>query len=145
PRDYVRPVKQAVDHWYAVRNADVKPEDFPKLDATIVDGDDVLITDTRPCGVSSSHLLRGIEAHLLLACDTSRTVSGLARQSKTGETEIRDTLASLQSKTIVIEMDGQFGSLPVLRNRQARLQTGGTLAHAQVSEAAAPEFLLRLV
>lgn len=145
PRDYVLPVKQAIDHWYAVRNADVKPEDFPKLDATIVDGHDVLVADTRPCAVSSAHLLTGIEAQLLLACDTARTVSALARQYGTSESEARDALASLQSKRIVIEMAGQFGCLPVLRNRQARLQTGGTLAHAQVPETAAPELLLRVV
>jgi ribosomal peptide maturation radical SAM protein 1 len=144
PREYVLPAKHAVDHWYAVRNADVKPEDYPKLDATI-DGDTVVITDTRPCSVSDAHLLTGREAQMLLACDSSRTVSGLVRECQTTEREVRDALASLQSRKLMVEMDGHFGSLPVLRNRPARLQTGGTLEHAQVPEAAAAKFVLRPV
>ena len=145
PREYVLGVKQAIDQWYNVRNPDLKPEQYAKLDATIGDGDEVLITDTRPCAVSGAHVLTGLDAQVLLTCDTSRTLAGLAKQCGTSEAEVRETLASLQSQKLLIEMEGHYGSLPVLRNRQARRQTGGTCAHAQVQQAAAPELVLRLV
>jgi ribosomal peptide maturation radical SAM protein 1 len=144
PRDYVRGVKEAIDRWYAVRNADVRPEHYPKLDAT-VEGDELRIEDTRPCAVSAARLLSGLEARLLLACDTARTASGLAKECNATEEEVREGLASLQLQKLLIEMDGYYASLPLLRNRPVRRQTGGALASAEIRETAGPELLLRLV
>jgi hypothetical protein len=74
PYDYTREVKQVIDDWYTVRNPSLKPEEYPKLDATIVDQDDILITDTRPCAPVRSSLLSGV------ACapehDTSSSLIG---------------------------------------------------------------------
>ena len=41
PRDYVLGVREAVDRRYAVRNPEVKPEHYPKLDARVVEGGEV--------------------------------------------------------------------------------------------------------
>jgi len=144
PRDYVRGVKEAIDRWYAVRSAEVKPEHYPKLDATI-EGDEVRIEDTRPCALAAVQLLRRLEARLLLACDTARTVSGLAKDCHASAEEVLEGLASLQAQKLLIEMDGHYASLPVLRNRQVRRQAGGACASAEIRETAGPELLLRPV
>ena len=90
----------------------MKPEHYPKLDATVVEGDELRIEDTRPCAVSAVRLLSGLEAQLLLACDTARTASGLAKECNATEEEVREGLASLQLQKLLIEMDGHYASLP---------------------------------
>ena len=122
----------------------MKPEDYPRLDARVVEGREVLIEDTRPCAVSATQLLGGLQAELLLACDAARTASGLARQCNATEEKVREALASLQSQKLLIEMEGHYASLPLLRNRPVRRQTGGAFAHAEIRETAGPELVLRL-
>jgi hypothetical protein len=128
-----------------VRNPSLKPEEYPRLDATIVDQDDILITDTRPCAPMRSSLLSGVAAQVLLRCDTSQTVAGLARQMKTNEAEIRVALDSLRASKLVVEMEDHYTSLPVLRNRPAPRHTGESHAQAHIPETPAAQPLLRII
>jgi len=144
PFDYTTGVKRAIDDWYTVRNPSMKPEEYAKLDATIV-ADDVLIADTRPCAPVSSRLVTGTEADVLLRCDTSQTVAGLARQTKMQEADIRLALGSLRTSKLVVEMEDHYTSLPVLRNRPAPRPTGESYARAHVPEAPTAQPLLRIV
>jgi ribosomal peptide maturation radical SAM protein 1 len=130
PRDYAQGVKQAIDRWYEVRNPDRHPNEYPRLDAHAVGPNELIITDTRPCAPSPERRLRDLEAQLLLMCDSARTPSGMARQCGAGDEEISAALASLRSQKLVVEMDGQYASLPVLRSRHACQQLEGAYAHA---------------
>ena len=145
PFDYTRVVKQAIDDWYTVRNPSLTPDQYARLDATLVDDGDLLIADTRPCAPVPSRLVTGTPAHALLRCDTSQTAAGLARQMKTSEEEIRVALDSLRASKLVVEMEDHYTSLPVLRNRPALRHTGESHAHAYIPETAAAQPLLRII
>ncbi|MEO8129958.1 MAG: hypothetical protein ABI822_22845, partial [Bryobacteraceae bacterium] len=145
PRDYVVCVKNAIDEWYKVRNPEMKPEDYARLDATIAENDDIVIHDTRPCASQSSRLVSGLEAEILLRCDTSQSAGGLTKSLGATDLDVRAALASLMEQKLMIEMDGQYGSLPVLRNRRQSGQIGAPVAHTQIQEPAAAESLLRII
>jgi ribosomal peptide maturation radical SAM protein 1 len=145
PFEYTRVVKQAIDDWYTVRNPSLQPEQYARLDATLMDDGDILIADTRPCATAKSRLLTGIAAQALLRCDTSQTVAGLARQIKTNEAEIRVALDSLRAWKLVVEMEDHYASLPVLRNRPAPRPTGESYVQAHIPQAPAAQPLLRIV
>jgi ribosomal peptide maturation radical SAM protein 1 len=147
PREYVIGVKNAIDEWYKVRNPEMRAENYAKLDATIKASDEVLITDTRRCAEERTRLLTGLEAQVLLRCDTAQTAAGLAKQLGRGEPDIRAALGSLIAAKLIVEMEAHFGSLPVWRNRPAvtAKPPGDLYAHVRTPEAKAAESLLRVI
>jgi ribosomal peptide maturation radical SAM protein 1 len=144
PYDYLGSVKDEVHNWWRVRNGDIKKENYPRLDATHIDSGDILITDSRPCAPTSSRLVSGLDALVLAGCDSSRTVGGLTRRldGTVAEADIRESLARLQADKLLVEMEGQYGSLPVFRNRPEEKFTGGLHALVQFPEAQAAQPLL---
>jgi ribosomal peptide maturation radical SAM protein 1 len=145
PHDYTAPVKRAVDQWWQLRG--VAPEQRPRLDAEGTDDGGLVITDTRPCATSPPHRLTGLAARLYRQCDSAQSVDSLVRLlgGAADAVTVRAALAQLQAAKLMIEMEGQYLSLAVLRNRPAPTTTGGRDDTTNRRQATAAQPLLRLV
>ncbi|HET8547219.1 MAG TPA: hypothetical protein VFL57_04405, partial [Bryobacteraceae bacterium] len=138
---YLGPMHSAVAKW---RNARFQSDEKlrPRLDATIQDGGAIHIVDTRECASSADHWLSGIDAELLLACDSAQARHTLRKKYGAAGDE---ALARLISSRICVEMEGQLLSLPVLRNRPAHMMETDFNAHRRIPAAADTEPLLRIL
>ena len=147
PHDYIGGVKKEVNNWYQVRSHGAKPEEYPRLDAVCMEDGDVWITDTRPCAPLRTRLLTGHKAKILLRCDSAHNVPGLLRhlQGAAREEDVRSALSELEAEKLVVEMEGHYGSLPVIRKRQPQTATGVSHVTAKVPAATAAEPLLRII
>src|SRR5918911_22763 len=122
PATYIMEVRQEVQKWWNKRLGE--PDERARLDA-YYDEDVVNITDTRGiAGTEQSHQLTGLAAQLFRQCDSAQSVANLQREfaGLTSEEEIQRALAELQDAKLIIEMDGQYLSLAVIRNRQTHQQ-----------------------
>jgi ribosomal peptide maturation radical SAM protein 1 len=144
PADYLRSLRQEVDRWRQSRF--LQPEARPVLDARQED-EAIVITDSRACAVSPSHRLMGTSASIYLLCDAARSFAALARElsHQADPAEIRYELQQLMSAKLLVEMDGQYLSLAVMRNRAARKGVNHPYGYVQIEEATASESLLRPV
>jgi ribosomal peptide maturation radical SAM protein 1 len=124
PSRYVRPVQEAVQNWWQAR---VAKDAIPRLDSFFED-DGVRIIDTRPIACKAQHLLVGIEAQLLAACDVASTVPALLRSPglKGRQSEVENALAGLVDNRLMVCRDEHYLTLPVFRNRPTQL-----VEHAQ--------------
>jgi hypothetical protein len=93
-----------------------------------------IIRDTRPCAVKPTHILNRVGSKLYLACDVARSVDSLFREfgAIVGESAIRAELQQLLAAKLMVELEGQYLSLAVMRNRltevtAAKHKAAGTL------------------
>jgi ribosomal peptide maturation radical SAM protein 1 len=93
-----------------------------------------IIRDTRPCAVKPTHILNRVGSKLYLACDVARSVDSLCREfgAIVGESAIRAELQQLLAAKLMVELEGQYLSLAVMRNRltevtAAKHKAAGTL------------------
>jgi ribosomal peptide maturation radical SAM protein 1 len=112
PGDYVAPLIEEVERWAALAL-----NRTPRLDA-ISAGDVFIIKDTRPCAIQGTHAVTGLAARVYACCDSARNRSGIARAVKAGERELDAVLDRLVAQKLMVEMDGQFVTLAVFRNRK---------------------------
>jgi hypothetical protein len=86
----------------------------------------VLINDTRPCAVKRTHVLSGVAAKIYLHCDTSQTSVSLALKFGGGvsEREVCALLAEFLAAKLMIELEGHYLSLAVMRNPSHSVDTG---------------------
>lgn len=146
PQDYLLEVRTEINNWFIVRNPEIKTEDYPRLEATCLDGGGMLVTDTRPCAPVPSVVITGLEARVLLRCDSAQSFVGLVRffQPTADEERLRNALASLESQKLLVEMNGHYGALPVFRNRPAQSPIDAPHVHP-LPKTAPAESLLRII
>ncbi len=113
PSTYATPLLQAVDNWAAECKGG-----RPRLDLFNA-GDVVLISDTRACTVTNTHVLSGLRAAVCLACDSAHTPGALAGSLGLTEDQVRAELDALSAAKLMVEMEGSYLSLPVIRTRQS--------------------------
>lgn len=141
---YLGEVQTEIQWWWNSRMTE--PEKFPRLDALSGDGA-VTLTDTRPAAIQDSHRLTGLAARIYLQCDSAQSVMNLQREfgAEASEAEIRAVLADCIAAKIMIEMDGQYLSLAVLRNRPTPEKLEEQNAYTQIQPTSAANPLLHLV
>jgi ribosomal peptide maturation radical SAM protein 1 len=113
PGDYAAAVVQRAAEWtelFATKPA--------RLDAYEV-GNMLVIADTRPCAARPRHIYTGLAARVYHECDTAAKIPSLARRLLAPEDDVRNAIDRLMSEKLMVEMDGQFASLAVFRNRAA--------------------------
>jgi ribosomal peptide maturation radical SAM protein 1 len=119
PESYMKRVQHEVAVWLQERHQ--PPERMPRLD--LRRGEDVLIVqDTRPCALAPEHRLDGLAAKVTLLTDQVRGLAGLCRElaGEADEPAVRATLDRLCAAKLMVEMDGQYLSLAVVRDRAPR-------------------------
>jgi magnesium-protoporphyrin IX monomethyl ester (oxidative) cyclase len=109
PELYVEPVHRAVGAWWQQRLA----EERPQLDAE-VDGETIVISDTRTVATAPRHELQGIAA---AAYATS--LNGLLRRPELAghAVEVEAALESFVADRLMIVDEGRYLSLAVFRTR----------------------------
>jgi len=107
----------------------------------------VWITDTRPCAPAPTRLLTGHRAEILLRCDSAQNVPALVRHLRgtVDESGIRAALAELDAQKLVVEMEGHYGSLPVIRKRRPQATIGVSNAPIKIPAPTPAEPLLRVI
>ena len=118
PAEYTADLGREVSVWRNLRAG--APEDLPRLDLTQSEGG-VTILDTRPCALRQTHLLTGLVSSLYLFCDTAQTQNTLEREFRNhaDAADIQETLESLMADKLMIEMEGHYLSLAIIRDRIA--------------------------
>jgi ribosomal peptide maturation radical SAM protein 1 len=119
PASYTKRVRDALIVW-ASRGFQGSDQ-LPRLDLRH-SGDALIINDTRACAVAAEHRLEGLAARICLLTDSVRGFSGLCRElsDEANQATIRATLEELRAAKLMVEMDGQYLSLPVPRDRALR-------------------------
>lgn len=112
PGEYAAGVVQRAEEWAAL--AATNPA---RLDAYEV-GNVLVIADTRPCATRPRHIFTGLAARVYHECDTAAKVAGLARRLLASEEDVRNVILRFLDEKLMAEMDGQFASLAVFRNRE---------------------------
>jgi ribosomal peptide maturation radical SAM protein 1 len=145
PLNYISEVRREVHQWWGRRTA--KPDGRARLDAHFSDGDDIDIADTRGLGEPESLRLTGLAAQLYRQCDSAHGLANLQREfaGPAGEEEIFKTLAELVDAKLMVEMEGQYLSLAVIRNRPTRRQAEQANVYSKIQPTTSPEQHLRLV
>jgi ribosomal peptide maturation radical SAM protein 1 len=130
PEAYTVGLQNAVTRW---RNAHCASGGArPKLDARILEGGAIVhVADTRPSALQADHVLSGLEARLLVECDTAHSLATLRRRfpaAGVGD-EIEEPLRRLIARRLMIEIDDLYLSLPVIRDRASIDQESEPHAH----------------
>ncbi len=143
PYSYLGDLQAELRRWWDARL--IEPEQLPRLDASC-NGDAVTIKDTRPAALQSEHELAGLAAQLYLRCDAAQSLANLQREFSdvAEEQEIRRTLEQCIAAKLMIEMDGQYLSLAVMRNRAAPKPIEQQNVYSQIQQTPASNPLLHL-
>jgi ribosomal peptide maturation radical SAM protein 1 len=149
PLEYIAPLYREVQQWWKHRSpaSDV----HPRLDA-IQTENGFTITDTRPCATIPEIRLQGLAARLYGFCDSAQSLNRILREfaGEADSTEIVCELKKLIAGKLMVDMDEQYLSLAVLRNRPAQSQRAKIKgeqqdAYIQITQTPAPQPLLRPV
>ncbi len=143
PEAYLMASKRAVQEWGVARNREAGLR--PHLDAVCREDGSIQITDTRGCATGPVHELTPLAAQIYLTCDSAQSLSSLLNlfADTADEVEIRATLRTFQDDNLMIEMDGQYLSLAVMRSRPKQSSRKGNYVYQQFQEATPAESLLR--
>jgi ribosomal peptide maturation radical SAM protein 1 len=119
PGDYVKDLIREVERWAILRR-----QQRPQLDLFQA-GPVVLMNDTRPSAFKQTHVLSGVAAKIYLLCDAFQSAGGIARKlnSVVSEHEVRVHLESFLAARLMVEMEGHYLSLAVMRNRACPINT----------------------
>jgi ribosomal peptide maturation radical SAM protein 1 len=127
PNEYMAFLQRAVGAWW---QAALLPADQqPRLDATWAAADDVVIEDSRPCASEPLRHFSGLAANVLAACDQARSLSQITRYLRAVATEenVLSCVRDLSERNLMIEMEGLFLTLAVMRNRPAMMGDPATI------------------
>jgi ribosomal peptide maturation radical SAM protein 1 len=144
PREYMDNLRQEVNRWLQVRFT--APENQPRLDAEYL-GLSLNITDTRPAALQTRYQFAGLAAELYWRCDSAQSLTGLQREfgAVADSAEIAKLLEEFIAARLMIEMEGQYLSLAVMRNRPAQDKPGPEHVYSKIQQTPAADTLLRLV
>lgn len=115
PDTYIGRVGSEVHKWWSGRTNPA--EGPPVLDAFEVTGGKFTIQDKRPCRVAAEHDLRGLSGTLYALCDTAHALEALVRNTGRPTAEVEPVLRDLVQRNLMLEVDGQYLSLAVMRRR----------------------------
>lgn len=120
PETYVKDLIHEVERWANLRHQ------YPAQLDLYQAASGVLISDTRACAVKRTHILSGVAAKVYLLCDTSRTAVSVTSKLRdvASEHEISALLEKFVAAKLMIESDGHYLSLAVIRNRTHSAETG---------------------
>jgi ribosomal peptide maturation radical SAM protein 1 len=144
PAAYLEPLQRAVGSWWEAQA--LPADERPRLDADWMSVDDLTVTDTRACARQPVHHFSGLAARVYAICDSFQGAANVARALGGGATAtlIKATLDEFVGRKLMIEIEDQYLSLAVMKNR-SRMARGGWGEDHRRHEAAAPEPLLRVV
>ena len=136
PIAYTRALIREVQRWWACHA--VPDEDRPRLDLLQTE-DAVLVTDSRGCAVMPRYRLEGREAEVYMLCDVAQTFTSLVRElgCHRNERQIREALDTLLNAKLMIEVEGYYLSLAVMRNRAPQGENGASHVNFQHEETTA--------
>jgi len=142
---YLGELQSEVGKWWNARAVE-DTEQCPRLDA-FWSADGITLTDTRPAAVKHNHHLEGLAARIYWQCDSAQTLVNLQRKCGPDVTgsAIQKVLVDCLAAKIMTEMDGQYLSLAVFRNRSEANQIQGQHVYTQIHPAQASNSLLHLV
>jgi ribosomal peptide maturation radical SAM protein 1 len=114
---YLGPVQTETGKWWNARAVE-DLQQLPRLDA-IWSADGIAIADSRPTSVKDSHYLEGLAARIYWQCDSAQSFESLQRKCGPGiaPNSVRQVLEECLTAKLMTEMDGQYLSLAVFRNR----------------------------
>ena len=145
PAMYIMEVRDEVQQWWNKRL--VEPDQRARLDA-YYEETAVKITDTRGlAGTHESQQLTGLSAQLFRQCDSAHSLANLQSEfaDVASEEEIQQTLRELLNAKLMIEMDGQYLSLAVVRNRKIGQQVEQDNVYSKIQQTETSQQHLRLV
>jgi ribosomal peptide maturation radical SAM protein 1 len=145
PEEYMAPLYRAVGSWWEAALLPVAAQ--PQLDAKWLAPDEVAIRDSRPSAVEAALHLSGLPARILAACDQARSLSGLVRYLENADAEpaVVSHLQDFVRRGLVIEIEGLFLTLAVMRDRPVTIRGGRRDADTRTDAAIAAEPLLHPV
>jgi hypothetical protein len=84
----------------------------------------VVVEDTRVCAVAPVHRLEGLAGEIYMLCDRVQAIAALRMglPGEADETTVRGVLEGLLNARLMLEMDGEYLSLAVVRDRAPRTQ-----------------------
>jgi ribosomal peptide maturation radical SAM protein 1 len=111
PENYVKELVREVEAWALQHRQRCAQLDL--FQAREV----VLINDTRLCALKRNHVLSGLAAKVYQLCDTPQTGGSLVLKlgSSVNDSEIRALLAKFMAAKLMIESEGRYLSLAVMR------------------------------
>jgi ribosomal peptide maturation radical SAM protein 1 len=115
PDSYIGSAGAEVHKWWACRTN--QAETPPVLDAFENASGEFTIHDTRPCRVAAQHELKGLSGVLYALCDTAHALPALVRTTGRPAAELEPVLQDLLQRKLMLEIDGQYLSLAVMRRR----------------------------
>ena len=145
PNGYMEPLHRAVASWW---RAALPPDDHQlRLEATWMAPDEVIVQDFRPCAAEPRLHLSGVAAQVLAACDQASSLSKIARHlgGMAADHTILSCLRDFSGRGHVVEMEGLFLTLAVMRNRPAMMGERVRDEDIRSDAAAAADPLLRPV
>src|SRR5262249_12672911 len=136
PDFYIAEVRDEVQKWVQAWNA--SPEGRARLEAES-DGSTVRITDTRAVALEKERVWKDLSAQILLACDSAQSVSSLCRALPYphDSTSVREAVEQLRAHRLMLEQEGQYLTLPVFRQRPARVTPQPRYENRRLFETAA--------
>jgi ribosomal peptide maturation radical SAM protein 1 len=143
PDTYLEHLRAELAEWWDARSSQTAPR--VKLDAWIKD-EVLVIEDRRRIAVAEWHSIRGFAARIYLRCDSAQTIPGLCRtfSASATESELRAILEKFLAAKLMVEMDGHYLSLAVIRNR-SREELESTYDSSPSQQTAPSQPLLRVV
>lgn len=116
PHTYTDQVSREVGLWVNAQGAE--KTDAPRLDARWINGG-FDIVDTRVSALRRRVRLEGLAAEFYLACDSAQRIEVLlaAFASHVGAMGVEDIISGLVHDGLMLELDGQYLSLAVMRQR----------------------------
>lgn len=142
---YLGELQDEIGKWWQARAVEDQQQ-CPHLDA-LWSADAITLTDTRPAAVKENHRLEGLAARIYWQCDSAQSFPNLQRKfgADVADSTIQAILADCLAQKIMTEMDGQYLSLAVFRNRAEANKTEGPHVYTQIQPAQASHSLLHLV
>jgi hypothetical protein len=111
----------------------------------VLEHGEILIIDTRDCAAAREHMLSGLDADVLMACDAGRSQAVLEQNLPETNGKIAEALSRLAEAKLIVQIDHKFLSLPVWRNRPASERGTEIDVRHPMSATAHPEPLLRIL
>jgi hypothetical protein len=141
PAAYLEPLQRAVGSWWEAHA--LPEEERPRLDADWTTADNLTLTDTRACAHQPVQHFSGQAARVYAICDSFQGAAGVAREldGRATPTLVEAILKEFIERKLMIEIENQYLSLAVVKNR-SRMARGGSGDDHRQYEAAAAEPLL---
>jgi ribosomal peptide maturation radical SAM protein 1 len=132
PDEYTLELGAAVQRWWAEQ-----ARDEPAVLDAWVRGDHVDVADSRAAAVQTRHRLEGLDAAVLMVCDSVQSFVSIRRDLREAHPDaIAESLRRLLELRLLEESRGHYVSLPVFRERAHSIAQSLPAPHEAASTAA---------